>query len=308
MTALLLAALVAAAQPSFDCAKATRRVERLVCADDELATLDHEVGVRWAAVPDADKAWRLPDQRRWTKRLAEMCPQPDDRRATLCLRDQYARWVQWLGFHAEGDARARTEMRWDGKAAYTLDLRYPELTDARFAAFNAWAASRAKTVAEEYERQWKRPADNIDAPPSEVLLGFELPFVSPRFVTIDFEGYAYASGAAHGMPWSESVLFDVDRGRPVQPGDLFNDAGWIDFTALYAETELRRALGDRFWGKEEEMRRIAADFSLWSFRGDEAVVTFPVYAVASYADGPQPVTIRYEKLAPFLKPGASLPR
>jgi hypothetical protein len=205
--------------------------------------------------------------------------------------------------------RARTVLRWDAGAGYTIDFRYPEIADPHFAAFNDLVARRARNLADTYA-DYLRGSDAVEhgLPPSEALLDFELPVYSDRFVTLDFAGYAYRSGAAHGQPWTESVLFDVKRARAVTATDLFRDRDWVEAISALAEGVLRESLGTGFLGTEAGIREIVARLENWSFRPGEAVITFPVYVVAAYAEGPQTVTIGYDRLAQFLKRGAPLPR
>lgn len=62
----------AGVSPSFDCAKAASRVERMICSDDELAVLDRELSRSFRelrAVAGEDRAELEADQRNW--RVAE---------------------------------------------------------------------------------------------------------------------------------------------------------------------------------------------------------------------------------------------
>jgi hypothetical protein len=51
---ILLALAAAASAPSFDCAKATTAVEKMICADPELAAADRAMAKLYAAAPRSD--------------------------------------------------------------------------------------------------------------------------------------------------------------------------------------------------------------------------------------------------------------
>jgi hypothetical protein len=290
LLALLLAAAPAgAADPRIDAAAA--KVEAL-----------------WSGLPD--RADFAEQQERWKRRVAETCPDAE----INCALDQYESWMRFLDAARPHEVqgarlRARAEMRWDSGAGYTIDLAYPEFTDVRFAALNAFAAVDARRRADVLAAEWRGNAAAARAFwPSHAEQHFEVPLVTGRLVTIDFQGHQYNSGAAHGLPSSWSVLFDLDRGRALASGDLFRGDGWIATVTEIAENDLRQRLGGGFRGNRAAVRDVVTQIENWSFRIGEAVITFPVYAVASYADGPQTVTVPYERLVPFLQSDAMLPR
>lgn len=277
-------------------------------SDARLEAAAAKVEALWAGLPDrADFAG---DEARWKRRVAEMCPDAE----INCALAQYEGWARFLegAYPREVQGarlRARAEMRWDAKAGYTIDLAYPEFTDTRFAALNEFAADDASRRADDLAGKWRgNAADALAFWPSEGQQRFEVPLITDRLVTVDFEADQYNSGAAHGLPSSWSVLFDLERGRPLVADDLFRDESWVSTAAGLAETALRNRLGRNFQGNTDAVHDVVVRIENWSFRKGEAVITFPVYTVASYADGPQKVTVPYERLTPSLKPDAVLPR
>jgi uncharacterized protein len=79
-----------AAQPSFDCAKATHDVEKLICEDAGLAELDQSLAELYATVlkhtPDANKGTLKAEQRGWVKGRND-CWKASDMRS--CVADDY---------------------------------------------------------------------------------------------------------------------------------------------------------------------------------------------------------------------------
>jgi uncharacterized protein YecT (DUF1311 family) len=94
----LLTCLVAgqAQAASFDCAKASTKVEKLICADAGLSKLDEELaqayrdGARRTAEPDRYKR----EQRTWLKQR-ESCL-ADETQAPACLKSKYTQRIQAL--------------------------------------------------------------------------------------------------------------------------------------------------------------------------------------------------------------------
>ncbi len=93
--------------PGFDCRKAATPVERLLCADAALGTLDAKLADalrRALSRPGADRDATLAAQRRWLARRDEDCPvaekPDDDARAQIvnCLANSYKRQVEVLSF------------------------------------------------------------------------------------------------------------------------------------------------------------------------------------------------------------------
>jgi hypothetical protein len=76
------------ANPSFDCARATRNVERMICGDGELAAADRALS---AAVARAGRFSILRDDLRSGGRAflarRDRCPDRD------CVLDEYSRWT-----------------------------------------------------------------------------------------------------------------------------------------------------------------------------------------------------------------------
>jgi hypothetical protein len=64
---ILALALAAADAPSFDCAKAATRVEKMICADSELAAVDRAVAKLYAGVSRADRKKLFTSQADWLK-------------------------------------------------------------------------------------------------------------------------------------------------------------------------------------------------------------------------------------------------
>jgi len=91
VTALLATSAVAqAASPSFDCAKATHDVEKLICKDAELANLDNSLSSLYHTLMKntsaAEQKLLKTEQRGWVKGRDD-CWKSDDMRG--CVASEY---------------------------------------------------------------------------------------------------------------------------------------------------------------------------------------------------------------------------
>jgi uncharacterized protein len=80
----------AAAQPSFDCTKATSSVEITICSDPSLSALDVRMAQLYQRArrnPRVDRKALLASQREWWKFRESQCGR--SRRAAECLIDVY---------------------------------------------------------------------------------------------------------------------------------------------------------------------------------------------------------------------------
>lgn len=90
LLALSLASPLCAAAPSFDCAKASSDIEKLICRDGELAELDRSLAELYSVVlkntPGSAQNQLKAEQRGWIKGRDD-CWKADDLRT--CVADEY---------------------------------------------------------------------------------------------------------------------------------------------------------------------------------------------------------------------------
>jgi uncharacterized protein YecT (DUF1311 family) len=110
---MIFAALALAAPPSFDCAKASTKVETMICGDEELAAADRAVARLYAAVPSSEKQifWRK--QTDW---LAERDRCDDKACLVLAYEDRLAEM-----FVVEGQVKTR-DYTMKGNPSGTLSI------------------------------------------------------------------------------------------------------------------------------------------------------------------------------------------
>ena len=89
-------AFLPAAAASFDCKKATSKVEKLICQSPELSKLDNNLARTYksALVSATDKVWFKKDQMAWLKYTRNGCP------TVVCLDEAYKARIAVLGIPA----------------------------------------------------------------------------------------------------------------------------------------------------------------------------------------------------------------
>ena len=126
-----------AAAPSFDCAKAAGEVEKLVCADPELARLDRPLAERYAQARDRPDAVAM--QRGWVKGRDD-CWKADDR--TRCVREAYQTRLVELAINGGGAVvPATVEYRCDDNSRPLTAVFYNDIDPP--AAVISWGDDQA---------------------------------------------------------------------------------------------------------------------------------------------------------------------
>ncbi len=101
MVAVLCQTTTAARAASFDCAQASRHVERMICSDPNLSDLDEQVALAYrAAASGRDAAAFRAGQRRWLSEVRDKCAD------IPCLRDAYSARLDALEARLRWTSRA----------------------------------------------------------------------------------------------------------------------------------------------------------------------------------------------------------
>jgi uncharacterized protein len=83
------AAIAQSPQPSFDCSKATTRIESIICSDPELAELDANLGrvykQEYARLVGDDRKGLITNQRQWISSRNAQCNQPELGETKACI-------------------------------------------------------------------------------------------------------------------------------------------------------------------------------------------------------------------------------
>jgi hypothetical protein len=115
-----------------------------------------------------------------------------------------------------------------------------------------------------------------------------------KYVSIKFDRYYYALGAAHGVLDVFGFNYDVERRKIVKLADLFEPG--VDYfkqVSDLCDIDLVRQLGAGFWTKGSLAK---GDLEQFTFDKEAATIHFSAYQVTSYSGGTPEVIIPFKKL------------
>ena len=278
---------------SFDCDKAHSPVEKTICADDYLSSLDSETArfYRLAqARPDL-----LADQRQWNKDNAAHCFPADDNAAKKCLVKRYEdRRLVLLGIvRREAAAKARATR----VGPYAFQMVTIDFSKDRTVAYPL-LADRPASVAEAFDALVEPSDKEFLNYCEEQSLKVEIEKASDRIVTVRTETWMFCDGAAHGYgsAGDRSILM-YPTPHWVAPEDLFRPG-----------TPWRKVLGDKSVGaaggaeltpeQEQEVRQAAAEPRNWSVT--PAGLTIGLGWLNGYVGGQADAEIAWDTLRDLL--------
>lgn len=187
----------------------------------------------------------------------------------------------------------------EGQKAYSLVIKYPyleQISDPRFEFFNQEITSMVGKIRQDF-------IDGIATLPSTPDPNFAPSFLQTTYsvthgdnglLSVLFTNSYYVSGAAHPNQYAATLNVDVANTRVLKLKDLFNPgADYLKFISAYCIQDLKRqnvlewdtgALPDE------------QNFRSWNITAAGLLISFDPYEVASYALGPQAVTIPFAEL------------
>lgn len=322
---LFLFAVAPTQAASFDCVKAARPPEKLICADAALGRLDGELAAAYAArlrpLSEPAKAELRRGQREWLAFWSTHCGDAKgrlpaaDAEVVACAREQYGQRLSVLNSRDRilGDIPLYPASQYAIQPSqggvdwirHATDIRQRPAVDVTA------APAQKRNLARLLER-WLAdgmPAgqgadEGQDSSDSESGRAFidSLPFLLSTGTTSNFYGH----GAAHPVSGFSSAHFFLPEARPMQAADIFRDGSpWQDGLTRLAENALRRELADSYYLERfDELKALTVEPSRWRFDKQGLSLQFNPYEVAPYAAGAPEVTLPWNALAPWLTPKA----
>jgi hypothetical protein len=197
----------------------------------------------------------------------------------------------------------------EGKKQYTIDLKYPFLegsTDPLFGLFNQEVDKTVNSIQQQF-------LDNLEKFPATPDPNFQPSFLGSEYrithgdagllsvlFTIDY----YVSGAAHPNQYAVSLNLDIGRGKVLTLSDLFKPGS--DYLKLISEACIQDLKKQARFEWDSGALPKEENYRSWNITGDGLLISFDPYQVASYAMGPQSVTLPYASLKDILDPSGPL--
>ena len=133
--------------------------------------------------------------------------------------------------------------------------------------------------------------------------------VSPpgNLISLKFEFYTYADGAAHPYSYTLTYTYNLQTGQEIAFEQLFlPGSNYLELIASYCKNELSaREIGfdaTFITGADPTPE----NYHNWNITPTGLLISFDPYQVAAYAAGPQTVTIPYAELSGLIDPGGPL--
>lgn len=294
---------------NFDCAKATLRRDKLICADATLSKLDEELARVYRATTGrlSNEGRRIlrDGQRSWVKYVRNACPIAQGtitdgywEPANVCMREVYNWRIKVLSaqpqtidsytivaveeFHAKFSEALDEGGQLERAGISTSYFSYPQLDQVKGSVSRSWnelMARHGKKNREGYERVWK------------AFSWFKIRHASAHLIVVEFETGGYNPGAAHGWAGLKYSNFVVGREREVTAADLFDDSkDWKAFLARSCEELVAEE------SSPKKVRSFIYEEQNWEL--SSAGLTIHLGSIFGYASGPQKVTVSWSALNP----------
>ena len=297
-------------QPSFDCAKASSAIEKVICANADLSARDRALTASYvkaqAALSDEGKGALRTSQRQWLRSSRELCDSSALKRdkiseQVICLAQRYELRQKQLETVIEihgGLVFRRDDHFASSQSAWIAS--YPQIDSPTTPSMMRWN----ERVAEKFKK-----ISEGDNPDQDQEVSYDIILVSSKMISVLISNYIYPHGANHGYTGRERFHWLLNSGREMRSDDLFERGkNWQKTILSFCFKDLKAR--DYTNVKDiDELGTTPIEPGNWSFNSAGLTIHFDPYAVASFADGPQEVLVPWSLLRGFLvkDPPVSIP-
>jgi len=323
--ALMLLTSSFARGASFDCAKARTPQEKAICSSPQLSAADDQLAAAYhsalaAAPADMTEPTRA-SQRAWLRAIAIQCQAGEPASAEslpACMLQYYRDRTNFLAHLVFQMGGITFVWRSDaGAAPASKDADNPSPQPTLWTSVWPQALSNApewKAWNAAIESAAKDPpgSDAGEAPGEPGMdtdVDVTVAFVNPQLVSTSVSNMWYGHGAAHPNLDFIELNWLLKDGRELKSEDVFRaSTGWEQFLAARCDEAARAQLGDMYAdnpppGKiPDAMFGIVRNPRSWQIDSEGITVEFGPYEIGCHACTPNPVTIPWSALRPFLTP------
>jgi uncharacterized protein len=328
---------------SFDCAKAATAQEKAICAAPDLSAADDQMASAYhawlAAAPPDWAAGIRDDQRIWLRTRTTSCPAGDASNPIApCLLQVYKERIAELERNVESfagvnfvarsvtlTARDQPDSLPPGVAELTpgfgtFQASWPQAVSAspQWIAWNAAivaaAVHTAAPDANPSARSWSDLVQaGVDQQVTVTVDAFDSKLVSATIVNF------YDGHGAHPTQNSSEFYWLLDQQRALKAEDVFlPNSGWDKWMEQRLDSYLHQTLDSESNGNYQSwfpqgnaaqvLQSIVGDPEGWQLNAKGITLVFQPYQVACYACTPDPLTLPWTDLKPYLQPGFALPK
>lgn len=304
----------ARALPSFDCAKASTKIEKTICGEEGLAQLDATMAAAFTALraklAGPAREHLVADQVRWVGAMAKACVglfgEVGD-----CLNTRFNTRVERLKALSAGDypfVGEQAVTRVIGpKATVTFDAAYPQfdLPGTDFGAVNRGYRDRTtKTLTEITPDQAAVAAAAADGQNLHYQQWFMIQRPTPTTVAVMLYSAGYLGGA-HGTEGGEAALIDQRTGEILTPSTVFvAGPDWLKTMTGLVTTKLKEIAKEMECVEIPEpaaLSKLLDDPKRYYFRDDLLEIAFQRGELGPYICPVPAVELDYAALKPILR-------
>lgn len=334
----LLSTLAHAA--SFDCTKAKTAQEKAICAMPQLSAADDQMAVAYkawlaAAQPDWAAGIRA-NQLAWLRERDVSCPAGNDLES--CLGSVYKERIEDLQAMVQhfagvtfvsqsitltvpdppGSEQIRTMEQTPGFGTLTATWPQASSTAPQWTAWNNAIVPAILQAANADEETTAKDWNSLVQPSVDRGLTFTVERANAQWISgsiLDF----YDGHGAHPVENSAEFYWMLGAQRALRPEDVFlPSSGWEAWMEQRLDSYLHKTLDAQSGGNyqswfsageaQKTLQELVTNPANWDLDPGGFSIFFQPYQVACYACTPEPMTIPWSDLKPYLQPSFVLPQ
>ncbi|MCK4493825.1 MAG: DUF3298 and DUF4163 domain-containing protein [Methylococcales bacterium] len=198
------------------------------------------------------------------------------------------------------EIKSQSHKKINQKERWGIDVIYPKITSKNTENAKDFNRRAKKIVMDEvhnFKKMFLEEKVDASSAPYDLIIGYEVTFLSPNLVSILFIESSY-SGGAHGNKESYTLNYDLKKGTVLKLVDLFKkNTTFIKIISTESIQQILKKQGTnsaKEWVEEGAGQHIN-NFTAWNITPIGLMFSFDPYQVASYAEGDFTTKILYQK-------------
>jgi len=196
-----------------------------------------------------------------------------------------------------------------GQPEYEISVEYPQLEGgggANVARFNEMISAKATKDTAAYRQDFRGGSNG-----SEFNLSYEVGLANDDLVSIDLIYYFYYGGAGQRNAVSETINYDLKRGRTIKFEELFRPGSdYEKRVSDYCLRDLKKQYKDEEWATEERLQlsveHVVGDEEKWMIAPEGLNLIFDSAEIGPPGAGHATVVVPYAALRRVIRPDGPL--
>lgn len=315
--------LCASTAQAFDCNKASTKVEKAIYGDPGLKAKDDAMTAAYGEIrslsSEAEKKMLARAQKRWIEGRESDCGSDTGAEVASCIGAQIDARLTAFAVKPETEPGLPSRMipvfvvQAGGKGIYEVDYELLRFAAPKTASEKRFNAAIAKIFASApLGRQKDHANDDMLDSSSTVTLSYASPLLLSALDT-----YGGDDGGAHPNGGVDNINIDMVKGSEMAIAGVFPEAAAGKLGKLCREQIIAQKREKMDGGpydpasddflKDAVIAEHIATVRRWTFKQDEASVSFDAYAIGPYTEGSYDCTFPMKDLKALAPPTAPLP-